>query len=142
MGEAAGLRDPASYYPEYTDEKVAKLKELAAQPKANPEIEKAQIDAQAKDAQAQRDHEYRMAQAQAKAALDQQAAAHANEQKVTQINGELALKREQLDAELRLKRELGYAELGVDHDLGMAGVAAKTSVQTASTGVHVGGEPG
>ena len=59
-----------------------------------------------------------------------------------QINGELALKREHLDAELRLKRELGYAELGVDHDLGMAGVAAKTSVQTASTGVHVGGEPG
>lgn len=142
MGEAAGLRDPASYYPEYTEEKVAKLKQLAAQPKPNPEIEKAQIDAQAKDAQAQRDHEYRMAQTEGKLELDKEAAAYANDQKIIQINGEMELKREQFNAEIALKRELGFAELGVDRELGLAGAAAKASVSTASSDVHVGGEPG
>jgi hypothetical protein len=38
MAESAGLRNPEDYYPEYTDEKVAQLKELAAQPKPDPAL--------------------------------------------------------------------------------------------------------
>ncbi len=40
MAESAGIKNPEEYYPEYTEEKVAALKELAAQPKPNPEVEK------------------------------------------------------------------------------------------------------
>lgn len=40
MAESAGIKNPEDYYPEYTEEKVAQLKQLAAQPKPNPEVEK------------------------------------------------------------------------------------------------------
>lgn len=48
MAESAGLRNPADYYPEYTDEKVGKLKQLAAQraQQPNPEVVKEQAKAQ------------------------------------------------------------------------------------------------
>jgi hypothetical protein len=133
MGESAGLRDPAAYYPEYTDDKVMKLKALAAERAGKP----------SGDAErAKRDHEYRMAAASAQLTLDREAAAFKHDEKLREIDGDLGLKREQLNAEIALKRELGYAELGVDRELSIAGVAAKTSVNSASSGVHMGGEPG
>lgn len=57
MAESAGIRNPEDFYPEYTEDKVAKLKQLAAAPKPNPKIEeiqaKAQSDAQLKQVDAQ-----------------------------------------------------------------------------------------
>jgi hypothetical protein len=46
--ESAGLRNPEDYYPEYTQEKTDKLKQLAAQPKTDPkiELEKAKLEMQ------------------------------------------------------------------------------------------------
>lgn len=146
MGESAGLRDPSAYYPEYTVEKVAALKKAAAEraskpdPKVAAEAEKAALDAQAKEAQAQRDHEYRMAQTNAQLTLNQQSAKYQHDEKVRQINGDLALKRDQLAAELDLKRELGYAQMGLNAELKSAGVPAGGVNSTSD--VHLGGEPG
>jgi hypothetical protein len=39
MAESAGIRNPEDFYPEYTQEKVAQLKQMAAQPKTDPKIE-------------------------------------------------------------------------------------------------------
>jgi hypothetical protein len=39
MAESAGIRNPEDFYPEYTQEKVAELKRMAAQPKTDPKIE-------------------------------------------------------------------------------------------------------
>jgi hypothetical protein len=50
IAESAGLRNPEDFYPEYTEEKVTKLKQLAAekaqQPDPQIEVEKAKIEAQ------------------------------------------------------------------------------------------------
>jgi hypothetical protein len=57
IAESAGIRNPEDFYPEYTEEKVARLKQLAAQPKPNPKVEeinaKAQADMQLKQVDAQ-----------------------------------------------------------------------------------------
>lgn len=50
IAEAAGIRDPEEYYPEYAEEQVAKLKQMAAEKaqQPNPEVmkEQAKIEAQ------------------------------------------------------------------------------------------------
>lgn len=138
FAESTGLKTPELYWPDLDPAEIEQGKQVLAQ-RANqppPEQVKAELDAKNKDAQAQRDHEYRMAQVSNQLQLDQQAAAYQNEQQVIQINGELALKREQLDAELRLKRELGYAEMAVDQELGAA------ASNNSGAAVHVGGDPG
>lgn len=148
MAESAGIKNPEDYYPEYNEEKIAQLKQMAEQkaqqgdPKVAAEKAKAEMDAQSKDAQAQRDHEYRMAQAQS-AHAQKLAQIDADKQiRQYQIDGELDLKNRQLVDEIALKRELGYAEIDLNQELGHAGVNAKASVQAASSGVHMGGEPG
>lgn len=143
--ESAGLKNPEAYFPEVTpDEIEAGKKQLEAQkgqpdPKVQLEQQKQQLDAQSKDAQGQRDHEYRMAQLQAKRELDIASVNAKLELEKYQTDGELVLKRDQLIDEVALKRELGYAELGVDRELGHANVAVKADVASS---VHVGGEPG
>lgn len=142
MAESSGLRNPGDYYPPITDDELAQMQQDASTPKPDPEVAKAQIDAQTKDAQAQREHDFRMAELQSKTTLDLKAADNKLILDKYQTDGELALKRDQLIDELRLKRELGYAELGVDKELGHAGIAAKTDVTNSSSSVHVGGDPG
>lgn len=48
MAESAGIRNPEDFYPEYTQEKLQQLKQLAAQPKTDPkvELEKAKLQMQ------------------------------------------------------------------------------------------------
>jgi len=38
MAESAGIRNPEDFYPEFTEEKVSQLKQMAAQPKPDPAI--------------------------------------------------------------------------------------------------------
>lgn len=46
--ESAGIRNPEDFYPEYDQDKLAQLKQLAAQPKTDPkvEVEKAKLEMQ------------------------------------------------------------------------------------------------
>jgi hypothetical protein len=139
LAESSGLKNPEDYYPEITDEELRSMKEAAETPQPDPEVAKAEIDANLKNEQAQRDHEYRMSQLSAKAAIEKVEASNSLELSKYQVDGELVLKRDQLIDEIKLKRELGYAELKVKQDLGIAGAVTRAGV---SSGVKLGGDPG
>ncbi|HTH11017.1 MAG TPA: hypothetical protein VMA55_15725, partial [Acidovorax sp.] len=137
MAESAGLRNPADFYPEYTEEKVAQLKQMAAEraKQPSPDAIKAQNDAQLQQQKLEADQKNN----QAKIAMDARQAEMDMVIRREQIAAEMELKREQLAAELMLKREQMAAELALQRDIGMF----KASQATASTSaVHVGGEPG
>jgi D-ribose pyranose/furanose isomerase RbsD len=91
MAESAGIRNPEDFYPEFTEEKVAQLKQMAAQPKPDPKIEfekekfqaqaqmqmqveqaKMQAGAEKERAQMAADLEVKMAEFQATMASEQQ----------------------------------------------------------------------
>ncbi len=46
MAESAGIRNPEDYYPEYTQEKIDQLKQMASQPKPDPAVELEKVKAQ------------------------------------------------------------------------------------------------
>jgi hypothetical protein len=154
MAESAGIQNARDYYPEYTDEKVAQLKQLAQQkasqpdPKVQADMAKAQADQQLQVTKLQGDMQMQQAklqsdeqQGQQKLSLDAQRMQMEFGLKREQLAGELQLKREQLQAELMLKREQMVAELALQRELGHVNAAAKVeSAKTSS--VHVGGEPG
>jgi hypothetical protein len=156
MAEAAGIRNAQDYYPEYTEEKVAKLKEMAAQrasqpdPKVQADMAAAQADQQLQQQKMVGDQQMQaqklqsdQAQGEQKLALDAQRMQMEFQLKREQLAGELQLKREQLNAELMLKREQMVAELALQRELGHANVAQRAQAASANTsGVHVGGEPG
>lgn len=83
-----------------------------AQPRPDPEMVKVQAQAEAKQAEIQ---------------LKREEAAAETQLKRDQFVAEMALKREQLTAELALKRELGFYN---------------SDMKAATSGVHVGGQPG
>lgn len=137
MAESAGLRNPADFYPDYTEEKVAQLKQLAAQKaqQPNPDVVKAEKDAELKQQQLIADQQNNAA----KMGMEEQNAQMQMILKREQLAAEMALKREQLAAELQLKREQMAAELQLQREIGIF----KASQTTPSTSaVHVGGEPG
>lgn len=132
--EAAGLRNPAAYYPDTGEEVVAGLKQQAAEagqrpdPKVQQEQAKLQLQAQTDAAKLQQDAANTQAEMQMKR---------------EQMAMEFALKREQLQAELQLKREQMYAELELQRELGRINAAVKASTATAGTSaVRMGGDPG
>lgn len=153
MAEAAGIRNPEDFYPEYTEEKVAQLKALAAEKARQPDPEVAMEMAKAKGDQeiaagkAQADAQMAQAKMQAEVMQEQQRQELEARRmqmdyqlKREQIAAEMGLKREQLNAELMLKREQMIAELQLKKELGVIGAAAKVSASTSEVGV--GGEPG
>lgn len=130
MAEAAGIRNPEDFYPEYTEEKVAALKHLAAAKASQPdpqvaaEQQKQAADMQSKDAQAQRDHEYRMAQLAAKQELDRIASDNKLALDKYTTDQELSLKQWQLEQEMQMNERLGVRK------------------QNLASSVQLGGEPG
>jgi hypothetical protein len=153
MAEAAGIRNPEDFYPEYTEEKVAQLKALAAEkakqpdPKVAMEMAKAKGDQEIAAGKAQADAQTAQAKMQAEVVQEQRRQEMETQRmqmdyqlKREQIAAEMGLKREQLNAELILKREQMIAELQLKRELGVIGAAAKVSASTSEVGV--GGEPG
>lgn len=141
MAESAGLRNPKDFYPEYTEEKVAQLKQMAAQraqqgdPKVAAEAAKAQAQMQLDQQKAVADVETDRMRLQA----DERKMQMEYQLRREQIAAEMDLKREQLAAELQLKREQMGAELALKREMGMISAAQQSA---ATSGVHVGGEPG
>lgn len=149
--EAAGIKSPEQFYPEIGEEEIAaakeKIKQMQSQPdpKLQLEQERAKSDMQIQQAKTQADAQNAAQKMQIDGAMQErklQAEAIRGEQEIAlkreQLVMEMGLKREQLAAEMMLKRELSIAELEMKRELGAAGVMAKA----ASSGVHVGGEPG
>ncbi len=123
-------------------------KQQAEQQKMQMEQQKLQMDMQADQAKAQQQAQLDQAKMQQQAAADQmkvqqdaQNRQMEMELKREQMAMEMELKREQLIAELQLKREQMAAELELKRELGHASVNGSAN-GAATSGVHVGGEPG
>lgn len=142
MAESAGIRNPEEYYPEYNDQKVMQLKQMAQQakqqgdPKVALEAQKLQADIKGQAMKLQADAQSKQAEMQMKSAQMEQEFSL----KQQQLMMEMDLRREQLAAELQLKRELSMAELALKRELGV--ISAAQSAANVSSSVRAGGEPG
>lgn len=136
IAESAGLKNPDEYYPDITPEELQQMVQQASQPQPNPDVVKAQMQAQIDQQKAQA----QMQLDQAKMQADAERSANELALKREQIDAELRLKREQLAAEIQLKREQMAAELSLKRELGMVNASVKAS--TATSNVAVGGDPG
>jgi hypothetical protein len=92
MAESAGIKNPEDYYPEYTEEKVAKLKALAAEKakQPSPQVQLEQMKQQGAAQQSQVDAQVTMQVEQGKNQLAQQQA---------MMDSEAAVRREQAQLE-------------------------------------------
>lgn len=130
QAESSGLRMAEEFYPEFDEERVAKVKEQAAQRAAQPDP---------KVIEAQKKIELEAVQGQEKLKLEYQKQQGEFMLKQAQLEQELLLKREQLAAELALKRELAVMEMGIKEQQGYY----KPKPPNVSTSkVSMGGEPG
>lgn len=131
--EAAGIRSPELFYPEVTDQDIEQGKQALAQraqqpdPKIVLEQEKAKADIAIDQEKTQSDIILQREKMQGEFMLRRQ-----------QIGAEMQLKREQLAAELALKRELSMAEIQTKREVGFY----NADTRAASSGVHIGGDPG
>lgn len=123
MAESAGIRNPEDFYPEYTAEKVAALKQAAAQ-RASQGDPKVAADAQKAQAQMQID----VKKAEMDATLQRE-----------KLAAEIQLRREQMAAEMQLRREQMAAEIEMKREMNAASMAFKGA---GLTGVRMGGEIG
>jgi hypothetical protein len=148
MAESAGIRNPEDFYPDYTEDKVKALKQMAADQAAQPDP-KIQIEQQKLAA----DMERGQAEMQMDAQKNEQDIILQREKmqgemqiKMAQLQAEMQLKREQLIAELHLKRELSMAEMDIKREQGFYHADTQAEVgkykADATSKVSVGGEPG
>jgi len=105
MAESAGIRNPEDFYPEYTEDKVAALKQMAAQRAQQPPVEM-QIE-QMKQQSAERIQQSEMQSNQIKAQAE--AAKSQADTQVKALEAQLATQKAQFDAmiaqeELRIKQ--------------------------------------
>lgn len=148
MAESAGIRNPEEFYPEYTEDKVAELKQMAEQaaqqgdPKIALEKEKLQADMQRAQAEMQMD----AVKGEQDIQLQREKIQGEMALKRYQIEMELQLKREQLVAEMTLKRELSMQEMDMKREAGFYSADRQAEVgkykADATSKVHVGGDPG
>jgi hypothetical protein len=157
--EAAGIRNPELFYPEVTDEEIQKgqqlLEERAKQPDPKIVLEQERLKADMQRDQAEM--EMNGQKARQDATLSQQKMESDIVLQREKMQGELMLKREQIAAEMALKREQLQAELILKRELSMQEMQMKreqgfyyadTNAEVgrykadATSGVHVGGDPG
>lgn len=140
--EAAGIRSPELFYPEFGKEEIdaakERIKEMQSQP--DPKIALEQERAKADIAIQQEKTAADAQNMQAKLQMDQQKGEQEIMLKREQLAAEMELKREQLIAEMQLKRELSMAEMNIKREVGFYSADAKASA--GSSGVHMGGDPG
>ncbi len=153
IGEAAGLRNADDYFPEFSEQDVMAIKQMASQPQEDPKItvekQKAQIQAEAKKAElqidmakAQQDGQIAMQKNQQDAQIAQEKLAAENAIKREQMYFEIQLKREQLAAELALKEEQMRGELAIKERLGVHTANVNGAAKVSSSQVRMGGNPG
>lgn len=131
------------------DPEKAQALEVLKQPKPDPKAQEAQQKMQMEQQKLQMGMQADQAKMQQQAQLDQakvqQDAANRQmemELRREQMALEMELKREQIAAELDLKREQMAAELALKRELGHMSAFNGAANGGATSGVHVGGEPG
>lgn len=144
MAESAGVKTPEQFFPDVSPEAITALKEKvkaqASQPDPVAQAKMAEMQANQQADAAKFQFEQQKAGAQMQA--DEQRMRMEYSLKREQIAAEMDLKREQLSAELSLKRELAIMDMEMKRQVGMMGHAMKAETAGATSGVHVGGEPG
>lgn len=144
MAEMAGFRNPDAFFSDPESKETQERMANAPPPPEPPEIQKAKIDAQV-----------RQAEAQQQAQLDTEKMQREHQLKTVQLQQELELKRAQLEAELDLKRQELEAELTLKAEEMRANTAirahqaergeARADAETdanISSNVKPGGDPG
>lgn len=139
--ERAGLKapemffsDPAQYEaPEEAEQEDPALTKVKAEAQAKAQA--AQFDAQMQQQKAQSDAEARIREIEINATLRQEEMDRTFALKEKQMEREFQLKERQLVAEMNLQRELEMAKIA-------SGYYAPKQNGMASSGVHMGGEPG
>lgn len=96
MAEAAGIKNPEDFYPEYTQEKVDKLKQMAAQPKPDPAIQLEQVKAQTQK-------EIKAFDVQASMQTEQGKLQAQSQKDQMQMQREIEKERAQMEADLQVK---------------------------------------
>lgn len=135
QAEAAGIRNGDDFYPEIPPERLQQIAQQQAEaaqqpdPKTQADMAKSQAEMQMKQQQMQQDAALQQQKIQTDAALKREQMAIDAQIKQEQMAQEIALKERQLAAEIDLKRETAFL-----------GAAVKGA--SASSEVHVGGEPG
>jgi len=123
LAESAGVRNPDSYFPQFSTDAIARMQQAAranaGAPDGRIEAERQKVSAEAGIA---------MRKAEIEAGLRRERMLFEQNLRREQMAGELALKREQLAAELALKERLALEEMAMR--------------MGSTSGVHVGGEPG
>lgn len=159
MAESAGIRNPEDFYPEYTQEKVQQLKQMAKQRAAQPDpkvqIEQAKLQADMERGQAEmqmdaqknaQDVQLQQEKTQADIILQREKMAGEIQLKREQMMMEIQLKREQLAAELTLKKQLSEQEMAIKREQGFYQADKNAEVgkykADASSKVNMGGDPG
>ena len=128
MAESAGIRNAGDYYPDYTEEKVAKLKEMAeaAAQQPSPEEKAAQAKVAADLESAKIKAQGDVAKNQAELDADLATAAQANQ-----------FEREKLEKEYAFK----YAQLRQQRDLELMKLGMQTATVTGEDGEPVEQQP-
>jgi hypothetical protein len=98
MAESAGIRNPEDFYPEYTQEKVAQLKQMAAQPKPDPAIELEKV-------KGEKEKEITAFETQAKTQLEQAQMQREVEKERAQMQADMIVKDKELANNLLIQRE-------------------------------------
>ena len=136
MAESAGIRNPEDFYPEFTEEKVAALKQMAAQPKPDPALALEQAKGQVAMALKDKDTEVAQRTAEigaqsdvvknrAELEADLQTAAADREKEIALATINASIERERIASAERIKgaelmnaREIAAAQ--IDKDLTIA----------------------
>jgi hypothetical protein len=148
MAESAGIRNPEDFYPEFTEEKVAALKQLAAQPKPDPALALEQAKGEVQMALKDKDTEVAQRTAeigaqsdviknQAELEADLQTAAAEREKDITLATINAGIERERIAsaerikaAELQNARDIAGAQ--IEKDLTIAREQMANSAHIAS----------
>lgn len=144
QAEAAGIRNPETFYPEVTQETVQSIMETMAKksqqpdPKVQAEMAKTQAQMQGDQAKAQMQMQVESTKAAQQMEIERAKVAEEAKLKREQMMLDAEMKREQVVAEMGLKREQLAAEIQLKRELGML----NAQVTAATSQVHMGGDPG
>ncbi len=141
QAESSGLKQADEFYPEFDEQTVQQLQQMAMQRMQQPDP---------KVVEAEKKIELQAKEGQAKLMLENQKQQGDMQMKATQMEQELLLKREQLAQELLLKREQLAAELMLKRELSLMEMDAKErngfykpkQPNVSTSKVNMGGVPG
>jgi hypothetical protein len=131
MCEAAGLRNPESFFPSIGEEELTKMREAASQQQQGPDpaMLKAQADAEAKRMETEANLSLKAQEQQAQQQIDQQKAIFERDLKRQEAADRLQMMREEAALKAQLRREEMQLEAELTNQANMVKMAQGVQVQ-------------